>query len=261
MKSKLMSRILVVLISISVVAGVYVRVNAQEEVVNYLYGRFKQKNIPVTEITVLEKSPLNLQVVIQSANPWVTAEDIKIMSMVDREIFVFARQQGYYVDAYTLILEDSQGKQLDSTTKQPDIESNSHLNFSPATLTDEVVQNMALERMNSYLDKFKLDNVNLTINISSDEGLQTLTLDVRTDSLGKANDIALFLWALPDTSFIDDLNAQGARIVFYRAKIIGENDDTLFDYVLDTEMSSGGWTIDDRLQNPSGDGPPPAPEP
>jgi hypothetical protein len=54
--------------------------------------------------------------------------------------------------------------------------------------------------------------------------------------------------------------AQGARIVFYRAKIIGENDDTLFDYVLDTEMGSGGWTIDDKLQNPSGDGLPPAPE-
>ncbi len=57
MKSKLLPRILVFLISISVVAGVYVRVNAQDELVNYLYGRFKQKNIPVTEIQYNGRPP------------------------------------------------------------------------------------------------------------------------------------------------------------------------------------------------------------
>ncbi len=108
---------------------------------------------------------------------------------------------------------------------------------------------------------FSVGDVIFDISISSDEGLQTLTVNAMAESLDQANKISFFLWALPDTSLIGDINSQGARIIFYKAKLIDENNELLFDYVMDLEMGSGGWNIDDRLQNPSGDGPPPQSEP
>jgi hypothetical protein len=260
MKSKIISKTLVVSVILSMVAGVYWQVKAQDEVVNYLQNRFEQKNIPVTEVTVLERFPLSIQVVIQAKNPWITAEDVRTMRLVDREVLIFAPQQGYVIDGYTRVLEGSDGKQLDLTIQKPDIEKISRVNFSRAILPDFVVQRLVSESINKYLNEYNLENLTLDVDISSDEGLQTLSLYAKVDSMEQANNAAFFLWSFPHFSIIDDINAKGARIVFYRAKIADEYDETLFNYSLDTEMGSGGWTIDNRLRNPSGgSSPPPAP--
>lgn len=259
MKSKLLSKLLIILISISLITGVYMQVNAQEEIVNYLYDRFEQKNIPVIEITVLEKSPLSLQIVIQSENQWVTGEDMRLMKLVDREVLVFARQEGYFVDSYTRILKDSHGNQIDLVIQKPDLEKISRANFSHATLSDSVVQNMIEGRIKSEINKFSLNDVELKINVVSDlDGLQTLTLDAMITSLEQANNAVNFLMGLPYLSVIDEVNLQGGRIVFYIAKVTDENNENLFNYVLDIEMQSGSLIIDNKLQNPRGDGPSPA---
>ncbi len=122
MKSKLIIRLLVAIVSLGVAVGVYWKVNAQEEMINFLYGEFEQKNIPVTEITILERTPLSIQIMIQARNPWTTAEDIHAMSLVDREIQFFAAREGYKIDSYTKILIGSDGKQLEITTQKTDPE-------------------------------------------------------------------------------------------------------------------------------------------
>ena len=254
-RSKLPLRIVLILIGISAAVGLYMRVNAQEGVVTYLEERFEQKNIPVTEITILQETPLHLQIVVLGSNQGVTTDDMIMLKSIDREVFIFARQQGYLVDSYIRILRDNQGNQLDQTKQYAEVDRITALNLSHAVLSDEAVQNMVSEGIHPYLKEYNLDDANIIINISSEEGLQTLTFKLETASLEEADTAAFFFWTLSHFPLFSEINEQGAQIVWYRAKITDENGENLFDYFYDFQLGSGGWTQAERLQSPSGGGP------
>jgi|CXWL01.1.fsa_nt_gi hypothetical protein len=231
------------------------RGSAQEGVVTYLEERFKQKNIPITEITVLQETPLRLQIVVQGSSQGVTTDDMVMLKSIDREVFIFARQQGYLVESYISILNDNQGNQLDWTKQYADLDKITALNMSHATLSDEVVQKIVSGRIHPYLKEYNLDDKNIIINISSEEGLQTLTFQLETASLEEADTAAFFFWTLSHFPLFSEINEQGAQIVWYRAKITNENGENLFDYFYDFQLDSGGWTQAERLQSPNGEGP------
>jgi len=99
-RSKLFSRIFLILISLSIAVGIYMRVNVRDGVVAYLELKFQQKNIPVTKITILQETPLSLQILVQGSTQGVTTDDMIMLKSIDREVFISARQQGYLVDSY-----------------------------------------------------------------------------------------------------------------------------------------------------------------
>lgn len=258
--SKLFLGIILVLIVVGVAIATFLQANAQEDVIHYLEGKFKDQNIPVVEITILKASPLSLRIIVQSADEWTTTDDTVILNAVDRAVFIYARQDGYAVESLVRILQDSQGKQLDYTEKGADSEQLDKiltLNASLSILTDEDTKTLLSEKINHFLDEYNLQDAPVTLDVSSIDGYQTLTLELKTSSLDVANNAAFFFWSLPHFTLFDEIKADGANIALYRAKIIDENGKNLFDYFYDFQLGSGGWTQDERLQSPSGGGPVP----
>ena len=172
-RTKLVIITLLILVGISVV--VYTQVGAREDVVAYLNGRFKEKNIPVVEITILEESPLRLQIVVQNKYSWVTIDDQVILNEVDREVFIFALQNGYFVKSYIRILQDREGRELDRTEQGASINEIITLALPQAALSDNATRKMVIEKFTPFLEEYKVDTKNTTFDISSADGLQTLT--------------------------------------------------------------------------------------
>jgi hypothetical protein len=239
---------------IFIVAGIiivsYTQVNAQDGVVRYLEERFKEQNINILEITVLEMSPLNLRIVVQSEDDWTTTDDTVVLNAIDRTVFINARSEGFLIVNLVKILQNSEGEQLDLSEKTLDSEQLDQLlalSAFPLILTDEATKALFLERIKPYVDQYNLGDIPIILDVSSANGYQILNLELQTSSLDVADAAAFFFWSLPQFPLFDEINAQGARIVLYRAKIYDMNGASLLDYFYDFQLKSGGWTQDERL--------------
>lgn len=249
--NKLISHIIFILFTAGIVIVLSTQVNAQEGIIRYLDEKFKEQNIPVTEIEILQDSPLRLQIVVQSADEWTTTDDTIVLNTVDRTVFISARQNRYFVESLVRILEDSQGKQLDYTEIGVDSERIDQIlasNTNALALTDENTKALLLEKIHPFLDEYNLKGAPITLDVSSIDNYQTLTLELHTSSLDVADNAAFFFWSLPHFSLFNEVNADGANIALYRAKIKDETGANLLDYMYDFQLGSGGWTKDERLQ-------------
>lgn len=249
--SKLLLGIALFIVAVSI-AGSLSQASAQEDVIRYLDKNFKEENVPVVEITILEEEPLRLRIIVQSADEWTTTEDMVILNSVERAVFVDAPADGYIVESLESILQDSQGKQLDYTKQDANKKQLERVLASGKRLlelTDEKTRNLLIKKINPFLDEYNLDGVPITVDVSSTEGKQTVNLGLQTSSLDTANSAAFFFWVLPNFALFDEVNAEGANLVLYRAKIIDENGVRLLDLVHDFQLGSGGWTQSERLIN------------
>ena len=113
MKHKLLLGILLVLTVAGITFGLYTQVVAQQEVVEYLKERLERQNIPVVDITIRRLLPLRLEITVQSMSEGEKAlpDDPTNLHIVRQEV-TLARQQGYIIDSFTLILLNSQGKTI-----------------------------------------------------------------------------------------------------------------------------------------------------
>jgi len=181
---------------------------AQEGVVSYLEERFKELNIPVTEITILGESPLHLQVVVQSTSESASFDEFLTLHAVEREVFITARQHGYAVDRLTKILVDSQGKRLYAE----DTGFNAELmviDVSPSILSNEETKELISDLL---VDKYQFQgNFIANVSVSSSDGLQTLDLQLTAPSPEEVNKVVYLVYGI--SIFAEDVNAQGAQIV------------------------------------------------
>ena len=248
-KTKIFSAIVLILVIVAVFTSL--RVAAQEDVVHYLKSYFEEQRIPVSEIAILESSPLRLRIIVQSVDEWTNIEDTIILNAVDRAVFVHAHEKGYVVESLVRILQDNQGRQLDYTEKSVDfkqIEKILNQDTLHLALTDKETKEFLTGKIEPFLDEYNLHGNPIVFEVASVDGYQTLTLEMKTDSLDVANNAAFFFWSLPHFALFDDANIAGASIALYRARITDENGDDLFDYIYDFQLGSGGWTQDERLQ-------------
>jgi hypothetical protein len=258
--SKLLLSIVLVIVAIGIV-GSSIQASAQENVIRYLDRKFKEENIPVVEITVLEEVPLRLRIVVQSADEWTTTEDMVILNSVERAVFIDAPQEGYIVESLVSILQDSQGKQLDYTEQSANdeqIEMSLDINKSSLKLTDEETKVLLMKKIDPFLDEYHLRGTTIMLDVFSKDGDQTVSLELQASSLDIANNAAFFFWVLPNFALFDEVNAEGANMVSYRARIIDQNGANLLDLIHDFQLGSGGWTQSEKLMD-LGNPPPSSP--
>jgi hypothetical protein len=214
---------------------------AQEGVVRYLEGRFKELNIPVKEVTILTESPLHLQVIVQSTKS-TTFEELLILHAVEREVFITARQQGYMVDRLAKILVDDQGKQIyfEDTGFNADLMT---VDLSPSHLSNDEAEELVSDLL---IDEYKFYGDFVTnVNISSSNGLQTLDIQLIVPSLEEANKVAGIIHGM--LNLAEGANAQGVQIVIFTLEIKDEKDHIFMQALLDVQLRSISWSQDENL--------------
>ncbi|MGC1374777.1 MAG: hypothetical protein WA821_01050 [Anaerolineales bacterium] len=252
-RTLLLSGILLVLIVAGIAFGIYVKVTAQPDIVSYLQERLRQQNVPVVEITILQQSPLRLQITIQSRSDGKKAmpEDPINLSLVSREVSL-ASQRGYVVERIVIVLLNNRGEPMGKTDESVNSQNMSLL--SATTIDNTTVKNLINDRINLY-------GMSVTnMDISSSDGLQFVTLQLSTPSLETANQ------ALPDfiptlNPLLEDINTQGAQIATLRLELKDEQGNFLLNYITDLQLhSKNAWMADGLTTDWLPGVPPPAPE-
>ncbi len=240
---KLKNRYFKIIISLIIIIGagiLFNRVTAQDDrngdnAIKYLEERFKEQNIPVLTIKVLQENPLQLEFVIQSESDGEkgTPEDPINYHMVVREA-TLAKQQGYIITYITEIFLNKKGDQISKSEDSVNPDVSVFLEFSPAKIDDVSVKEMMLNKKNA------LEVSEEDLSVSSINGLQTLNVTKIVPTLEEANQIGL------ETvgnlrPLVADVNNQGAQIVMVHVEIKNEKGDFFFNYLLDLQMTSESW--------------------
>ncbi len=233
-------RILVVLFLIVITLGVYTQVRAQGEVVDYVGQKLKQKNVPVSEITLLQKLPISLQVVIKSKSDGEKAapDDPININLVRREI-ILANHHGYFVRRFVIVLLSNKGKPMAKVEHSTEI-ADLVIDTQPSKLTDA-------ETLDRLTDKINLYGMSLSsLDISSFDGLQTVNIYLSVPSIDTANQaLPQFMPFLP--LLLEDINSQGAQIVNCRLELRDQTGDLLLNYILDLQLRGQNWWMADNL--------------
>jgi len=247
--------ILLIVIVIGIVVSITVQVSAQEEPAKYLEERLRQQNVPVAEIKVvqqpplplepvveigfLQQSPLLLEIVIQSLSEEddkAMAEDAINMLLVLREALL-ANQKGFSIDAITRVLINKTGKRIFAFF-EPLYPEKKLPELSRSTVADEFTEKAVGEKINLY--GLSLANAE----VSSVEGIQTLTLKLSASSVEEAN--ALLPRFLPSLfGAVPALNAEGSQIAVYKVEVRDQKGNILFNYANDLQFGlESRWRAD-----------------
>jgi hypothetical protein len=242
MKHKNKSAIIIlVLLLVGIIGGLFEQVRAQDNIVSYLDERFKQQNVPVKGIKIIQEIPLQLEITIQSSsdgsrgNP----EDPINYHLVEREV-VLARQKGYFVESLTRIFLSPQGREIAKATTQVKSLEFMFLDDSPSSITDSSTKTLVMDKINLY------GMSALDISVDSREGLQTLRLQLSTPSLDEVNKtLTQYMSSL--RPLVGEINAKGAHIVICKLEIRDEKGNLLLNYMLDLQLDSENWWMADGL--------------
>ena len=241
-RQNLFAKILLITVGVAIGIGISLstKTKAQNEVVAYLEERYKQQNVPVAEITVLQESPLRLQIVIQSASDGKigTPDDPINFHLVEREV-VLAAKRGYFIESFTRVTINTKGEQIAKADTPVYLDSKS-LEIAPSRIADNTTKDIVNNSLN-------LNGMSLaSMDISSSDGLQFLTLHVSSPSLEDANRAGpQVVGSLPQ--LIDSINAQGSQIEICRLEIRDENGKILLNYLLDLQLHSQSWWADEKF--------------
>lgn len=220
--------------------GSLIQVTPQQDIVSYLQERYEQENVPVTSISILNQSPLQLEITLQSASDGMkgTSDDPINYHKVEREI-ILAQQKGYVIESFNRNIVNKLGERIAGDTTWVHTEY-MILDNPPSRVSDNTTETLVSERLNLY--GLTLTNINL----SSFEGIQTLTTELSAASLEEANSgIKSFLWMLPQ--LIKDVNSRGAQIQVCEVQLRDENGNLLLNYMLDSQLRSQSWWTADNF--------------
>ncbi len=237
---KLLLGFLLVLAVAGITFGLYTQVIAQQGVEGYLKERLERQNIPIVAIIPRSLLPLRLEIVIESMSEGERAlpDDPINLHIVRREVLL-ARQQGYIIDSFTLVLLNNQGQTIFWAEAPVELE-NVPLEISPSKLDDATTRNMIGESLNPH-------GMSLAdVDVISAEGVQTLVLRLSAPSLEEANHaLPYFMPSL--RPFIADINARGAQIVICNVEVADEKGQILLKYLLDLQLDSETWWMVEGL--------------
>lgn len=261
--SKLIPTLIIIIIADGIFGYYSVAQARKQEVVEYLSQRFQAANLPVTDIEVVELSPLRLQIVVQSLSDYITPEDSINLHKVDREVFIVARKNDYNIERYTRILKSSNGEQLykadlGTTYIQQAIE-----DMSSPGISDNDVKKILTDQISLWIEQYKIQETKIKIDVSTIDGGQYLEISLEAPSLEEAYNVFGFLRSkliYPTDSLIAEVNAQGGRIVMCTYKIEDDKRNTLFFYFFDYQLQRGTWSSAEKFEVDLGvSDPPPAP--
>lgn len=222
-------------------------------VTTYLETKFSEQQLPINGIRVLKDFPLELEVTIQSfsINKKFASDDFENLHLVFREV-VLAHEKGYDVSGLTEIVINQNGDRIHWgwTTIEPDV---MYIKLGSSSLSNDATKNL----VNGRVPPFELKDKN--INIISQSGFQTLSMEYSTVSLEQANrSIPQFIKSLP--SIVHDVNTQGAQIVMVRFRVFDEKGNLLLNYLLDEQFMTAGWWAADGIVTDSWGSSAPPPE-
>lgn len=261
-KNKLFSILLTIAIIIGVAFGYHINAQAQkEDVIEYLSQRFQAASLPVSDIVVVNVSPLQLQIVVQSSGDFITPEDSINLHKVDREVFIVARKNDYYIERYTRILRNSKGEQLykadlGTTYIQQAIE-----DLGVPGKSDNDVRKILADQINLWGEEYQIQETKAKIDVSTIDGGQYLEITFEAPSIEEAYKVFGFLSSkliYPKDSLIIEVNAQDGRIVMCTYKIEDAKKNTLFFYFFDYQLQKGTWSNMDNFEVDLGEGDPPS---
>lgn len=259
------SRIILVLGMLTILSGIsgyYTVAEARkQEVVDYLRQRFQSANLPVTDIEVIELTPLRIQIVVQSLGDYITPEDSINLHKVDREVFIVARKNDYYIERYTRILRNNKGEQLykadlGTTYIQQAIE-----DMGSPGKSDNEAKKILADQINLWVEEYQIQETKAKIDVSTIDGGQYLEITFEAPSIEEAYKVFGFLSSkliYPKDSLIVEVNAQDGRIVMCMYKIEDAKKNTLFFYFFDYELQKGTWSNMDNFEVDLGGGGPPS---
>jgi hypothetical protein len=242
------------LLAMALVAGANASVTAQQDVAAYLEARFKELNVPVVSVRIVQEDPLEVELTLlsegRSGGPG-TANDVRNSYQVDRELRLAGRQ-GYAIDRFTLIKRDAEGQEWRSRfgSVSPifnQVESTA-TSFSDAATADLI---------RSRIDAGALSLT--SIEITSSEGPQNAVLQLVAPSLEAANREVPAVWPSLVRE-IDRLNMEGARILILRVELRDSTGALLIDYVRDDEIGSSRAWLAPGMNIEGIAYPPPAPD-
>lgn len=217
-----------------------VQVNQQESLVEYLKNKLGQLGVPVNQIVVLQDSPLEIEVTIQSlsTNEKFAPDDFVNIHMVVRES-VFASDKGYPINGLTKIVVNMEGKQINKGWIKIEPES-MYRRLAPSQLTETSTANL----LNKKLAEYGMSKINGKI-IALDE---SQALDLYLPNLSK-EETNLTMLSIKDSLGIltEDMNSQGAGISFVKLRITNESGETLLNFLSDWQFSTEGWWVADGI--------------
>lgn len=241
--------------------GYYSYAQAEKaEITEYLSQRFQAKDIPVTEIQILELSPLRLEIIVQSAGESITPEDLKNLHKVDRELFIVAQKNGYDIKRYVRILQNSQGKQLYKLDQGAKENQSGLTNANSPGANPHDLEALVGSQINSLVAKYHLQNTKFTIEVSDIDAGQSLDIQFTTPSVEEAFSVLGFLndqLIYPVDPLIENLNTQGGQIVVSTYEIKDDKGNILYYYLYDYQLQSGTWSSSENFPIDSEVGPAP----
>lgn len=230
----------IIITAVTIVFG-FNQVNAQQDVAGYLEARLQRLGVPVIEIKTIQDFPLQIEVTLQSASDGVTGvpEDPIYLLLLDREM-VLARQKGYFIDRFIRRTIGVTGEQISYSETRVKIFENIFLDSSPSQVSDT-------ETAREITSDMRLFGLSVAeMNISSENGLQSLFMNVVSPSIESANTaLPEFMKSLRPT--IDRTNEKGSHIVIFRLELRDAGGKILLNYIRDLQLSSERWWMDEKL--------------
>jgi hypothetical protein len=206
----------------------------KQDVVSYLKQRLQQQNVPLSQIKVLQDSPLELEITLQSLSIGDRSlpEDFMNEHLTVREV-VLANRQGYKIHGLTRIVQNINGEIIDWFWTK--IENGiRYTELGPARIANSQANDIARQKVNAHGMSIS------ELNISSLDGLQVLTLHLSAKSLEEANrELPPFIDSLRPLA--TDMNARGTQIAMINVEVKGERGEILLNYVMDLQFRTVGW--------------------
>jgi len=221
----------------------YIQPTPSESVIQYLESRYKKLDIPLNQIQIIQESPLQIEVHIQSLSDgknWMPT-DFENLYLARREA-ILAFDKGYPIERYTEVLINQNGDSISWARFKLNGEV-SYARVSPSTLTDTSTENLVNQEIGK-LNKGRTMVVNHEI--SSSDGFQTIKIHFLTDSLHEANK------SLPDLRgsvrpFAENINSHGAKVVIIKFEIKDKKGEVLVNYLYDLQFGIAGWWTADGI--------------
>lgn len=213
-----------------------IEVNAQNQTVEDLARRLKQRGVAVKTVTVLNRIPFQIEIVIQSTSGGKdpTPNDLWFAQLARREASL-AHRLGLPIESYQLTLLNSKGEAIswEKNKLLPTEPSQRETSPTSSKLSNEATAKLVREQLN--LGGMSLDALEVSSDTALGDNGQKLFVQLSAPDLERANQSLLpFLASL--RPLLDNLNAkQGTRIVICWVRLSDRQGNLLLNYVWDVE--------------------------
>ncbi len=235
-KNKLAMFIIILFLSITASAFLVLRVNAQNQTIDDLGIRLKEKGIPIDSLIVAKRIPFEIKISIKSKsdNMNLQPEDLYYAQIVRKAATLFFRH-GQKINRYELAIVNTNGVTIswESNSIFPDELSQQSPFNTPSTLNDDETTDLLQNKLK--FNGLSLNEINVASDQSSGDGGQELILRMTTPDVNTANeDLIPFLRSLHN--FLDEINSQyGTRINICWVIVYDKDNNQILNYVWDVE--------------------------